>query len=269
MKQYFLIITLFGLLVLPGTLGAEENSSVADKKYLPPADYKQEGEKRPLPPIRTERKDDRGETTAELKQKQEQALQALKEKRDSNQTITKEKRDAFFEEAKENRDAFRDQRKSSTDDMNERRAALEAQIKAKREALKTQITEIKKERVTARKVFVETRFSEVIKMLATAQERVGAKIDELEGKDYDMTDAQMHLDESKDSLTEAKALFATLSSMTVSDTDESTATKPRETAKKIEELLKTSREHLREAIEAMKKAVNPPDDASTDSPSDN
>jgi hypothetical protein len=67
-------------------------------------------------------------------------------------------------------------------------------------------------------------------------------------------------------LKSAEDQLAALKALSVSDTSDTTVTKPREIAKKIEDLLKETRDHFREAIQAMKEAVGIPsdDDASDD-----
>ena len=217
MKKYLLITVLGALLVLPGHLGAQ-TSTTSDPT--------------PLPPIRNT------------------------DPRKENREAVREKREAFIQETKEKREALQEKRKEVFGNLKDRRNELEEQIKTKREALKTEITAIKKERVSARKSFVENRFSQVIIVLTNAQDRLDKKIAELEGT-YDMTEAKTHLEKSKTSLAEAKKLLETLKTTTVSDTDETTATKPRETAKQIEKLLQETRQHLVDTIHAMKNAVNP------------
>lgn len=191
------------------------------------------------------------------------------EDRVNNRTLIKEKRDSFINESQELRTDLRDSRKGFLGIEKERRNELEEQIKTNREALRTEIQNIRKEKASLRKGFVEKRFTQVIVVLSNAQGRLALKIAELESKSYDMSEAKVNLDKSKTSLASAQTLFATLSNTSVSDTDESSVTKPRETAKQIEVLLKETREHLKETIRAIKKAVNPePEDEDDDSNDD-
>lgn len=265
MKQYLLIFTIIGSLMLSGQLYAESGS---DDSVEEPSSYSDDNnDRRPLPPVRL--KNEREKAREQMKEEREKSLEEFKMKRDSQRELVKEKRESFFEEAKQVRDEMKAKRETLTEmskeEREQARETFKQTMEAKREAFKTEIETIKKEKVSVRKAFVETRFNQVIVVLTSAQERIGTKMTELEGKGYDMTEANTHLDESKTSLAEAKALLTTLSSTTVSDADETSATKPRETAKKIEGLLKETRMHLVEAIKSMRDSVNPSsDDETTD-----
>ncbi len=200
-----------------------------------------------------------------------------------NDSVFREKRDALKTEFKNTRDAAKDEEKTILEDMKgersgligdarksledaikARRENLQAEIAAKKEQLKKDLVEIKKDKVTARKTFVENRFSAVIKVFGAHQTRIAGKIDELTAKGYDMTDATVALDASKKSLASASDLLAKLTSTTVSDTSESSAVKPREIAKNIETVLKEAKTHLIEAVTAIKKAIVEKDGAPED-----
>lgn len=184
----------------------------------------------------------------------------LQEKREA----VKEAKNAWQEKQSEIRGDMQEKRKELTSTISENRAALEAQIKEKRDAFKAEVDKIKKERVSVRKSFVETRFTETIKNLSATQTRIEAKITALKAGGKDMSEAQTQLDESTSSLAKATALLDTLKAATVSDTNDATVTKPREIAKQIEVLLKETREHLRGAITAIKAALGESDDTATE-----
>lgn len=188
----------------------------------------------------------------------------LKEKRDAAFQEIKEKRTEFITESKALRADLQEKRKEMAGTLKESRAELEAKIKERREALRTEIQEIKKERVSVRKAFVEQRFEAAIKAIAAHQARVEGKIEELEADGYDLDAASDHLSESKDALKKASDLLVTLKATAVSDDNETTATKPRELAKQIEEQLKSARTHLMEAIKAIRAEVEPSDDEDED-----
>jgi len=181
--------------------------------------------------------------------------EALKDRRLEERQKMDIQRDALKEKRLDIKDDIKEKRDEVKTELKTRREALAESIKEKREALKLEIDRIKKERVTARKGFVEERLRTAIRVVTERQERVDAAIKRLKERNIDTAIAEESLKLSKSSRDEARQALEKLSALSLTDTDKAKLESARGYAKTAETALRASREHLVKAIQLLREAV--------------
>ena len=149
-------------------------------------------------------------------------------------------------------------KEKAKEEQRKAKAEHEASKKAlqqQKDALKAEIKEIKKQKATTRKGYVENRLRQVVNVLGDHQARVKLTIDHLTLRGVNTTEAQKELADSRASLTIAIENLDKLSKILVVDADQKTVLEARVFAKNAEEALRDAREQLVEAIKLLKKAA--------------
>jgi len=173
--------------------------------------------------------------------------------REQSRTEMREKREALREEVKLRLETTREEAKQKMEALRER-------IKEGRDEAKAKVQEL---RIVGREKALE-RFDKAIERMGGLEEKISAKLMELEEKGIDTTGAETLLETAKDKLADAKSKVVEMNSLLSTSLDQLTLenkTQLRTWAQETRTLLVEAHRALVDAIKSMKDAVKAQIDA--------
>lgn len=157
----------------------------------------------------------------------------------------------------ERKERIEERREDIKENMTERREMIKENVTERREAMKERFDEFKKQRIGNLIDIMVRRMNWAIERLENIADRVASRIETLEERGAEMTDARAHLADAREHIAQAQTLLGDID--TNVDTlvaDEMTADDKfatvREIFGKIKEEIKAAWSDLRSALDAMK-----------------
>lgn len=248
-------------------------SAVALSLLIAPLAYAQEPTAAPARPfeVRKERrveikediKDGRVEIKERMKERHQEFASSTRERREETKENIKELRAEFASTTKERRHEFRE-------DIKKLRVEFASTTQARRDAIKANVAERVKEQVIKHVERIERRLTAAIERFENLSDRMASRIEKLEEKGVDMTNAKALLATADAAIaqaeTEVEAIGDALEQALQSENPKeafTTLVRPAVTA--AEEAVKEAHKALVEALRAVK-AADPDNDNASSTP---